>query len=205
MRRYGMFLAGALALCLVASIALVQEREGRSTNRAARGTAGGRTSRFGGYMFGGGGRGGVYLPDYTRRLTDVSAEQRKQINEIRQATSDKIAELQKRMDAEIKKVLTPEQVKAMEQAQRRVTHRGPDGVTMTDAQKKIVDEARAEAAKVDDREARSAIMQEAMEKVRAGFTEEQKKQAEEMRERMNRFRTRGRGGESARPAPGGNR
>ena len=49
---------------------------------------------------------------------------------------------------------------------------------MTDDQKKILDDAREAASKVDDREAKMKIMREAMEKVRATYTDEQKKQAE---------------------------
>jgi len=83
------------------------------------------------------------------------------------------------MNGDIKKLLTPAQAKAMEEAERRITHRGPDGVTLTDAQKTILDEARANAAKAENREARAAILQAANEKIRATFTDEQKKQAAE--------------------------
>jgi len=118
------------------------------------------------------------LPDYTRSVPNLTPEQRARIAKVRQATLEKVKQLEKQMNDNIKKLLTAEQVKAMEEAQRRVTHRGPDGVILTDEQKRILDDAREQAAKLDDPAAARQIMQEAMEKIRASYTEEQKAQAE---------------------------
>ena len=96
------------------------------------------------------------------------------------------------MNADIKRVLTPEQAKAMEDAQRQVTHRGPGGVILTDQQKAILDAARADAAKVDDRAARAEIMRKATEQIQATYTDEQKQQAEQRRARFTRMRGQGR-------------
>jgi len=197
MRRYGMLVVlAALALGLVASDLLAQPQGGGDRGRGAPGGAT-RVSRFGGGMMGG---GSVFMPDHTARIEGLSAQQREQITAIRKVTTDKIAELQKQMNAEIKqRVLTPAQATQMEEAERAATHRGPDGVTMTDAQKKVMDEARAEAGKIEDREARTAIMQEAMEKIRASYTDEQKKAAADARSRFQR------GGPGGGNRPGGNR
>ncbi len=127
-------------------------------------------------------------------VTDLSEDQRKQIEEIRRAALQKVQEIQRQMEQDVKRVLTPEQLKKLEDAQRQAALRGPGGVTLTPEQRAILDQARADAAKVDSREARRKIMQDAYEKVRASYTEEQKKQAEEARSR--RGRTRRPGGES---------
>jgi len=171
MKRYWLCVAAAgVALAVLASTALVQERaEGERR-------PGARADRARPMM---GGRAGLVVMDYSAGIRDLSPEQRKQIGEIRRATVVKLEELQKQMNGDIKKLLTPAQAKAMEETERRITHRGPDGVTLTDAQKTILDEARANAAKAENREARAAILQAANEKIRATFTDEQKKQAAE--------------------------
>lgn len=194
MKRYWVSLVVVgLAVALLASPALVQERGEGQTRRGQRARG---TSRGGMMMM----RrpGGAYLPDYTRSIRDLSDQQRAQIREIRQAAQEKIREIQKRMNDDIRKLLTPEQAKAMDEAERRVTHRGPGGVILTDAQKKVLDDARAQAAKAEDREARSAILREAYQKVQATYTDEQKKQAEEMRQRFSTRRGRPGGAEGGR-------
>jgi len=185
----------ALAVGLMASSALVQTARPGGAARRARGT------RMGMMGMRGGGFG--VLQDYTRGIRDLSPEQQRQIAAVRAAAMEKYRELEAAMNRDIKKLLTPAQVQAMEEAQKRVTHRGPDGVIMTDAQKKIMDDARAQAAKVDSREARMEIMRDAMEKIRASYTEEQKKQAEERRTRFQRGGRQGRGGRQPGGAGGG--
>ena len=176
--------AMSLALGLVASVALVQDRP-----------AAGRARGRGVGMRGG--RGGGMLPDLTAGLPGLTDAQKADIAKIRQAVLARIQDLQKKMNSDIKRLLTPEQVKAMEQAQRRRTHRGPGGITMTDEQKVILDAARAEAAKVTDPDARRKILRDASDKIQASYTDEQKKEAEERRAR------RGRGGRRQRN-PGAN-
>lgn len=183
MRRYWMaVVAGALALGLVASTAWVQQRD--PGNQQPR-----RGARDRMMMMRPGGAG--MLRDYTAGIRDLTAQQRRQIADIRRAAMEKVRELEKQMNADIKKVLTPAQAKAMEEAQRRVTHRGPGGVTLTDQQKAVLDNARADAAKVEDREARAEIMRKAYEQIQATYTAEQKKQAEERRNRFRGARDRG--------------
>ena len=170
----------ALVVGLMASTALVQEGEARKD----RPPGGGRGDRGG--MWGRGGGGGGALPDYTAGIRDLNQDQRRQISEIRRATLEKVRQLEQQMNEQIKRLLTAEQLKAMETAQKQATHRGPDGVIMTDEQKRIMDEAREAAGKVESREERAKIMSEATEKVRASYTDEQKKQAEENRARFQR-------------------
>jgi hypothetical protein len=180
--------ACALALGLVTSLAWVQEAD--PGQRGAR-----RQRRFDRTrMMTMRARGGGLLRDYTAGIRDLTDQQRRQIAGIRQAALAKVRELEAQMNADIKRVLTPAQAQAMEQAQRQVTHRGPGGVILTDQQKKILDDARADAAKVDDPAARAEIMRKANEQIQATYTEEQKKQAEERRARFSRFRNQGRRG-----------
>ena len=145
------------------------------------------------------------LPNYTAGIRDLTEDQRKQIADIRSDTLKKIRQLEKQVNVEIKKLLSPEQVKAMEAAQRRVTHRGPDGVTLTDQQKAMMDAARAAVAKAESREERTKIMRDATEKVRASYTDQQKKDIEARRARFRRGRTRRRppagGGGDGQPRP----
>ena len=169
-------LTAMFVLGLMASLAWVQEpAEGEAPRRG-----GGRGER--GAFMRGRGRGEA-LRDYTRGIEGLTAEQKKQIAETRKAALEKVKQIEKQMNAKIKGVLTPEQGKAMAEAQRRVTHRGPGGAIMTDEQKKIVDDARERAAKVESRDQRREIMREAYNKVRESYTEEQRKQAEEGRAR----------------------
>jgi len=185
MKRHWMIaLTAMFVLGLLATSALVQEPTEQERPRRARP----RRERAE-FMRGLGRR--EALPDYTRGIEGLTEEQTKKIAEIRKAALEKVKQLEEQMNAKIKGVLTPEQTKAMESAQRRVTHRGPGGVIMTDAQKKIIDDAREKAEKAESREERREIMREAYEKVRASYTEEQKKQAEEARPRGAR-RPRGR-------------
>ncbi len=178
MKRHGLLVvAVGLALAAVVFSALAQDRPEPGRRPGGRRPGMGR----GPMMFG---RRPGMLPDFTSRLPDLTEEQRKQIAEVRRAAMEKVRKIQEKMNQDVKKLLTPEQVKAMEQAERRSTHRGPDGVIMTDAQKKILDDAQARGAKADGREARMEIMREAIQKVRASYTDEQKKQAEETRRRF---------------------
>ena len=185
----------AVGAMVFLAVAQAGERGGRAGGgRAGGGRAGGGRPGGGGMAFGGRFTGGGMLPDYTARIPDLSADQRKQIATLREQTMAKIRELQEQMNAQIKhRILTPEQAKLMEEAQRRVTHRGPGGITMTDAQKKIMDDARAQAAKVEGREAKMQIMRDAYEKIQASYTDEQKKQSAERRKRFEEMRNRGRG------------
>ena len=179
--------AAAFVLALVASTAWVQDgAEGEAPRRGQRRGAPGRMGR---------GAGGGALPDYTRGIEGVTDQQRKQIADLRTAALDKIKEIEKQMNAKIKSLLTPAQVTAMEQAQRRVTHRGPGGVTMTDEQKKIMDDAREQAQKVEGREAKMEIMRAANTKVLESYTDEQKKEAARTR---GRRRPGGEGGDQPR-------
>ena len=192
MKRSWMIVGVALLVVgLVASTALVQEGKARAGRR------GGRRGGRGGSMMMSRGGGGA-LPDHTASIRDLTAEQRTQIREVRRATMKKVRKLEKEMNDEIKKLLTAEQVQAMETAQKRVTHRGPGGVIMTDEQKAIWDEARATAGKAEGREERARIMQEASETIRASYTDEQKKQAEAQRARWG-----GRGSRKGRRKGGG--
>jgi len=127
-----------------------------------------------------GGPGGMGLP----RIPNLTDEQKKKIAEIRRAGQVKIRKIQEQIHQDILKLLTPEQAKVVQDARRRITHRGPGGVILTDEQKKILDDARAQAAKADSPEARGKIMGEALKKVRASYTDEQKKQAREARQRF---------------------
>jgi hypothetical protein len=182
MKRYWSSVVVVLVLGLLVSVAWVQE-DRPAGQRPARGMM--MASR--GFM-------GMASPlrDYTVGLPNVTAEQRREINAIRAVALAKVRDLEKQMNEDIKKVLTPEQGKAMVEAERRVTHRGPGGVIMTDAQKKVLDDARDQAEKADTPEARGQIMKDAYEKIQATYTEEQKKQAEESRARFQRDRgTRG--------------
>ena len=155
----------------------------------------------------GGGPGGMRPPmmggqrgpvaDPFARIPDLTDEQRKQIAVIREKAMEKVRKIQDQMYEDARKLLTPEQAKALDEQRRQITHRGPGGVVLTDEQKRILDDARAEAGKANDPEARRKIMQEATEKVTASFTDEQKKQAELDRPRG------GQGGPGARP--GGDR
>jgi len=179
MRRYGILIGvAALVLGLVASTALVQEqqdRENARTRERARAQRA-RTVRRGG--------AGGLLRDLTAGIRDLTPEQKRQVAGIRQAALAKVRQIERQMNEDIKKVLTPEQVKAMEAAQQQAARRGRGGITLTDEQRKIITDARAEAQKADGPEARREIMRAAYEKVRATYTEQQKKQAEQARTRM---------------------
>ena len=111
-------------------------------------------------------------------VDDLTDEQKAKIAAIRKAAMEKMQELKKQMDADVLAELTPEQKAKAAAAAKAAARRGPGGITLTDDQKKILDDAREAASKVDDREAKMKIMREAMEKVRATYTDEQKKQAE---------------------------
>ncbi len=177
-------LVAVLAAGLVGLSALAQEagrdRPQRGRDRAGRDRTRGMDRTRGGFV-------SLNVRGLSA-VTDLSEDQRKQIEEIRRAALQKVQEIQKQMEQDVRKVLTPEQLKKLEDAQRQAALRGPDGVTLTPEQRAILDQARADAAKVDDREARMKIMREAQEKVRASYTEEQKKQAEEARARRGRGR-----------------
>jgi hypothetical protein len=198
MRRYWLSVAAlALALGLVASSALVQERGG-GADRPRRGAAQGGARR--GMMFSRGGTSSVYLPDLTSRIPGLTDAQRKQIASIREAAIAKIREIQKKMNDDIKRqVLNPEQITLMEQAERRITHRGPGGVILTDEQLAKYNALRAEVAKIQDPEARREAYRKMSEDMQATYTEEQKKQAADMRARF----TRQRGGRTRGGAGGG--
>lgn len=132
-------------------------------------------------------------------VDDLTEDQRKQIADLRAALLAKIQELKKKMEEEVKQVLTPAQKDKMEAAQRAAALRGPGGVTLTPEQKAKLDAAREAAGKIEDPQARREFLQKAMAEIRATYTEEQKKQEAD---RRNRFR-RGRRGAN-RPGGGGN-
>ncbi len=200
MKRYWMsVVVVALALGLVASSALVQERGG-GRDRARQGATRGGDRR--GMMFSRGGGSGVSVPDLTSRIPDLTDAQKKQIASIREAVMAKIRELQKKMNEDIKRqVLNPEQITLMEQAERRMTHRGPGGIILTDEQLAKYTALRAEAGKVQDPTARREAYRKMFEEMQATYTDEQKKQAAEMRARF----TRGRGGSTRGSDRGGPR
>jgi len=195
MRRHWLSVAAvALALGLVASSALVQERGGRA-DRPRRGAAQGGARRGmtytparRGMMYTPGGPGSIYIPDLTSRIPGLTDAQRKQVARIREAAIAKMREIQKRMNEDIKRVLKPDQVKLMEQAERRITHRGPGGVILTDEQLAKYNALRAEAAKIEDPTARREAYRKMYEEMQATYTDEQKKQAAEMRARYRRVR-----------------
>ena len=95
--------AGVCALAVVASTAWVQED---ASGRRRRGGASGRRA---GMMIRSRGTADP-LPDYTRAVPDLTEEQKKQIAKIRQATLEKVKQLEKQMNDSIKKLLTPEPV-----------------------------------------------------------------------------------------------
>jgi len=193
MRRYGTLVAVVgLVLALGASWVLSQDDapRGRRPQGGERGRRAGRPDGARPGMMGGpGGR----RQDPLARIPNLTDEQRKQIGEIRKAAMEKIRKIQQQMHEDIKKLLTDEQAKAFEAGRQGMMRRGPGGVTLTDEQKKILDDARAKAREADDPEARGKIMREAMEKVRASFTDEQKKQAAEGRRRPGGQRPEGAG------------
>ena len=121
-------------------------------------------------------------------VDDLSADQRRQIADLRAALLAKIQELKKKMDEDVKQVLTPAQKEKMEAAQRAAALRGPGGVTLTPEQKAKLDAAREAAGKIEDREARREFLQKAIAEIRATYTEEQKKQEAERRDRFRRRR-----------------
>ena len=126
------------------------------------------------------------LPPDLAAIPNLTEEQKKQIGEIRKTAMEKIRQIQEQMREDIKKLLTPEQVKAMEESARRgPPGAGPGlgfgGVTLTDEQKKTLEDARTQMQKTEDPTVKRQVMREAFEKVRASLTDEQKKQAEEAR------------------------
>ena len=196
MKRYLTFFAVVgLAIAVAAPWAVSQEGdrpEGRRPQRDRRGGGGpqGRGPGGGGRgpMMGRGGpmRGGRMggAPDPTRQIRDLTEAQRKQIDEFRRKAQEKIRAIQQEMNEEIRGVLNPEQKAAFDEALKRITHRGPDGVILTDEQKKVFDDARAQAREAGDPQARGEIMQATIEKIRATYTDEQKKQAAEAQQRF---------------------
>jgi hypothetical protein len=180
--------AGLLSLSALAQEEGGQRRQRRAGRDTARRGAMGRRDR------------GAFVSLNVAGLSavdDLSEDQQRQIAELRKAALAKVQEIQKQMEDDVKKVLTPAQLQKLEEARKRVAMRGPGGVTMTEAQKAVMDEARAAAAKVEDRQARMKIIREAMEKVRASYTDEQKKQAEAARNRFRRGTRRPREGGGA--------
>jgi len=174
-RNVALVLAMGLCVVLAASWVVAQEAGEGRRGRAA-GERGERAGRADRRRSGPMARGGPKIPN----LTD---EQSKQISEIRRAGMAEIRKIQEKMNADIKKLLTPEQAKVFEESLQRRGRRGPGGVTLTAEQQKILDDARARAREAGDRDAAMAIMKEANEKVRASFTDEQKAQATQARNR----------------------
>jgi Spy/CpxP family protein refolding chaperone len=185
MRHWTLVLGGIVAVALVAHLVMA-EPEGGEKQPAARAARVRPAGAPGGPRMVGGrrpvrpGLGGIPMP----RVPDLTAEQRKQIAKLREDAMKEIRRIQERMYENVKKLLSPDQVKAFEEGRRRITHRGPDpGVILTDEQKKVFDDARARAAKAEGPQ-RGEIMKEAIKKIRASYTEEQKRQAEEFRPRL---------------------
>lgn len=195
MRRHWVaVVAVVLALVLVESWAPAQPRGGgRGPGGATRGM----------FMQGRGGSS-MYLPDLTSSIQDLTDAQRKQIAAIREAAIAKIEQIQKQMNVDIKRqVLNPEQITVMEQAERARTHRGPGGVILTDEQLAKYNALRAEIGKIEDREARGEAYKKMFEEMQATYTDEQKKQAADMRARFTRGRGNRGGGAPGGGAPGG--
>ena len=173
----------AVGLCVVlaASWVVAQEAGERPRRRAGDREPGARRRA------GPGGGGAVRGPN----IPNLTDDQRKKIGEIRRAGMAEIRKIQEKMNEDIKKLLTPEQAKAFDAQRQRGARRGPGGVTLTDEQQKILDDARGRAREAGDRQAAMEIMREANEKVRASFTEEQKAQAAQGRRRSGERPERG--------------
>ena len=182
MKRYRMLLVVAgLSPVLAASWLVAQERREGAGSRPGGDRRPGGPGMMGSRRPGGFGPGGIPMP----RIPDLTAEQSKQITKLREDAMKEIRKIQERMYGNVRKLLNPDQAKAFDEGRRRITHRGPDpGVILTDEQKKVLDEARAEARKLEDRPAAGEIIRKAIEKVRASYSEEQKRQAEEFRRRF---------------------
>ncbi|KKK74723.1 hypothetical protein LCGC14_2880920 [marine sediment metagenome] len=122
MKRHWMLAAvAALTVGLVASVAWVQDAPREGGRRGGR--EGGRRGRMRRSFGGRRGSFGVMLRDYTAGIEGLTADQRKQIADIRKDALAEVKKIEAAMNADIKKLLTPEQVKAMVLAQRRTTNR----------------------------------------------------------------------------------
>ncbi|MGB2824307.1 MAG: hypothetical protein WBF17_25255, partial [Phycisphaerae bacterium] len=151
----------------------------------------GRRPMMGGRRPGVPGQDGMAIPP----VPNLTEEQRKRIAKAREDAVKEVRKIRERMYESIRKLLDPDQARVFDEGRRRMTHRGPDGVTLTDEQKAAFDKAREDAAKIDDPQARGAFMRKAVENIRKTFTPEQQKQAEEFRRRF--------GGQGEGPRRGG--
>ena len=181
-------LAAMAAVGLLVFSALAQDEGGNQERdrQARRDRMRQRMARFGAR-----GRGSMVSLNVAglQVVDDLSDDQKKKIADLRAALLAKIQELKKRMDEDVKRVLTPAQKDKMEAAQRAAALRGPGGVTLTPEQKAKLDAAREAAGKIEDRQARREFLQKATAEIRATYTEEQKKQEAERRNRFRRRRT----------------
>ena len=169
-----MFGAMALLGMAVAVVSTLAEGEGGAAPARTRGRRTGGPAGRGGP---GGPGGGAFVSlniSGLQAVTDLTQEQKDEIAKLQKAAVEKANAVRKQLEDDVKKVLTPEQVKKLEAAAGASRNRG---VTLTEDQQRVIDDAR-KAAEGKTPEERMKLIREAWEKVRATFTDEQKKQEE---------------------------